>query len=461
MSRRSQICDPARQLFSSQIALPSGFVHYPPSYRATMEEPRTPATPGRRPAALVFIFITVVLDMLALGIIVPVLPRLVVNFMGGDADRTAQTLFLFGTAWAAMQFFFAPVLGALSDRFGRRPIILLSNLGSGLDYGIMALAPNVAWLFVGRLLSGITTASIPAASAYIADVTAPGKRAAAFGMLGAAFGLGFVIGPGLGGLLGQVDPRLPFWAAGALSLANAAYGFFVLPESLTPEQRKPFAWRRANPVGALVLLRSHPELLGLAAVNFVGFLAHEVFPSVYVVYTIYRFQWDERTIGLTLTTAGICSAIVQAVLTRPAVARLGERGAVLVGTMFGVLGFALYGWAPRGWIFWTAVPLTALWGLGGPAAQAIMSRRVDASEQGRLQGANGSLRGITGMLGPGLFTLMWVLGRAWHLPGAPFFVSSLLLVVALAVALHVTRREDDITAALEPVAPPTYTSEMP
>ena len=246
-----------------------------------------------------------------------------------------------------------------------------------------------------------------------------------------------------------------------MSLANAAYGFFVLPESLPPERREAFAWRRANPVGSLVLLRSHPELLGLAAVNLVNFLAHEVFPNVYVVYTIYRFGWSERTIGLTLATAGICSALVQAVLTRPAVSRLGERGAVLTGMTFGILGFALYGLASAGWVFWLAVPLTALWGLGAPAVQGIMSRRVRASEQGRLQGANGSLRGITGMLGPGLFTAMWVLGRGWHIPGAPFFVSSLLLVSALAVALRVTRRKDDTGSAPEPVAPPTYTSEMP
>ena len=258
-----------------------------------------------------------------------------------------------------------------------------------------------------------------------------------------------------------MDPRLPFWTAGALSLANAAYGFFVLPESLPPERREAFAWRRANPVGSLVLLRSHPELLGLAAVNLLSFLAHEIFPSVYVVYTFYRFNWDNRTVGLAMATAGVCSAVVQAVLTRAAVVRLGERGALLVGVMFGVAGFALYGLAPRGWVFWLAVPVTSLWGLAGPATQSIMSRRVGASEQGRLQGANGSLRGITGMLGPGLFTAMWVLGRGWHLPGAPFFVSSLLLVSALAVALRVTRREDDTGNAPEPVAPPAYTSEMP
>ena len=428
------------------------------------------AAPERRSAALVFIFITVVLDILALGIIVPVLPKLIVDFVHGDATRTAQAIFRFGTVWAAMQFFSMPVLGALSDRFGRRPVVLLSNLGSGLDYIVMALAPNIGWLFVGRLVSGITTASIPAATAYIADVTPPEKRAAGFGMIGAAFGLGFVVGPALGGLLGQVDPRLPFWVAAGLSLANAGYGLFVLPESLPRERRAAFTWRRANPVSSLNLLRSHPELFGLTGVIFLFNLAHEVFPSVYVVYTIYRFGWGARTVGLALALAGVCSALVQAVLTRHAVARLGERGAVILGACFGVLGFALYGLADRGWIFWLAVPVTSLWGLAGPATQGIMSRRVGASEQGRLQGATSSLRGITGMLGPGLFAAAfaafihggWAMKHGWHLPGAPFLVSSLLLLAALGVALRVTGRDADaVPAALEPVAPPAYTSEVP
>ncbi len=433
--------------------------------------PPDPVAPARRSAALVFIFITVALDVLALGIIVPVLPRLVVDFMGGNAGRTAHAIFLFGTCWAAMQFVSAPVLGALSDRFGRRPVILLSNFGSGVDYILMALAPSLYWLFVGRVVSGITTASIPTASAYVADVTPPEKRAAAFGMLGAAFGLGFIVGPALGGLLGQVNPRMPFWAAAALSLANAAYGFFVLPESLAREGRAAFSWRRANPVASLTLLGSHPELLGLATVSFLSFLAHEVFPNIYVVYTIYRFDWDARTIGLTLTAAGVCSALVQAVLVKPAVARLGERASVLVGTVCGAAGFALYGWAERPWVFWLAVPVTSLWGLSQPAVQSIMSRHVQPSEQGRLQGANSSLRGITGMMGPALFTTAfaafikggWATARGWHVPGVPFFVSSLLVLAALAVALRALAREPApaMPVELEPVPPPAFTSDVP
>ena len=439
-----------------------------------MEIRKPTAGSSPRTAALTFIFVTVALDMLAIGIIVPVLPRLVVNFLGGDTARAAKVFGVFGTVWAAMQFVFAPVLGALSDRFGRRPVILLSNFGLGLDYILMALAPNLGWLFVGRVVSGITAASVPTASAYIADVTPPEKRAAAFGMIGAAFGLGFILGPALGGLLGQLDPRLPFWMAAALSLANAVYGVFVLPESLPPERRAPFAWRRANPVSALGLLRSHPELFGMTAVVFLCYLAHEVFPSVYVLYADYRFGWKEGIIGASLAAAGAGSTLVQMALTRPAVARLGERGALLVGLCFGVLGFLSYGLATRSWVFWLGIPLISLWGLGSPVTQAIMSRRVGASEQGRLQGAMGSLRGITGMIGPGLFTQTfaasvgggWANGRGWHLPGAAFLVSALMLAVALGVAWRVTGRGGGEAPGASTVpeaalAPPTFTSETP
>ena len=425
---------------------------------------------ARRAAALVFIFITVVLDVLALGIIVPVLPGLVRDFLGGDTARGAEIYGAFGTVWAAMQFGFAPVLGALSDRFGRRPVILLSNFGLGLDYVLMALAPNLGWLFAGRVISGITAASFPTAGAYIADVTPPEKRAAGYGMLGAAFGIGFVLGPALGGVLGNINPRLPFWTAAALSLANACYGLFVLPESLPPERRAAFSWRKANPVAALDLLRSHRELLGLAASNTLSFLAHEVYPSVYVIYAGYRFGWSTQTMGLALAAAGVCGALVQGGLVKPAVASLGERGAVFVGLGFGVLGFALYGLAWNGTMFLLAVPLAALWGLGGPPQQSMMSRRVSASEQGRLQGANSSLRGITGMVGPVLFTAIFAafipggrMARAgWRVPGAPFYLSSLLVLGALIVAWAVTTRRDDmvIDADLEPAEPSAFTSEV-
>ncbi len=432
----------------------------------------TPPDPGarHRPAALIFIFITVVLDMLAVGIIVPVFPKLVVDFLDGNTARAAGIYGIFGTVWALMQFLCAPVMGALSDRFGRRPVILLSNFGLGLDYILIALAPDLAWLFVGRVISGITAASVPTAGAYIADITPPEKRAAGFGLLGAAFGIGFVLGPALGGVLGEVDPRLPFWVAAGLSLANAAYGLFVLPESLPPEKRAPFRWRRANPVAALKLLRSHPELFGLATVNFLSFLAHEVLPSVFVLYAGYRYGWTERTIGLTLATVGVCSGLVQGTLVKPVVARFGERRTVLGGLVFGVIGFAVFGLAPTGWLFWFGIPLMSLWGLSGPAIQGLMTHRVSASEQGRLQGANSSLRGITGMIGPLVFTLAFAgfIGggafaetRGWHLPGAPFLLAGVLLAVAFPLAWKVTRGVGSRGRTPPVPQPPSFTPEVP
>src|SRR3954453_14479765 len=282
-------------------------------------------------AAFIFVFITVLLDMLALGIVIPVLPKLVVDFLGGDAARAADFLGLFGTAWALMQFVCSPIHGALADRFGRRPVILFSNFGLAFDYVLMALSPNIWWLFVGRVISGISAASIATAYAYIADVTPPAQRAARFGMLGVAFGAGFVFGPALGGLAGVVDPRLPFWIAAGLSLLNGLYGLLVLPESLPRERRMAFEWRRANPVGSLKLLRSHPELSGLAAATFLVDLSHVVLPSVWVLYVGYRYGWDERALGLSLPPFGLCSVIVQAGLVGPIVKAVGERRAMMLG----------------------------------------------------------------------------------------------------------------------------------
>jgi DHA1 family tetracycline resistance protein-like MFS transporter len=404
------------------------------------------ASPAPRPprrAALVFIFITILLDMLALGMIIPVLPRLIESFMGGDTASAAKVYGVFGTVWALMQFLSMPVLGSLSDRFGRRPVILMSNLGLGLDYVLMALAPNLKWLFVGRLISGVTAASVSTAMAYVADVTSVEKRAAGFGMMGVAFGAGFVLGPAIGGFLGSIDPRFPFWAAAVASLANAAYGWLVLPESLPPERRRPFSWRRANPVGSLRLLRSHPELQGLAGVSFLSGLAHAVLPSTMVLYTGYRYGWDERSVGLVLAVIGICSAIVQGVLVAPAVRRFGERKTLLAGLSGGAAGLLVYGLADSGMLFMIGVPIVALWGLVGPSAQGLMTRQVSASEQGALQGANGSLLGIAMMIGPGLFagTFAHFIGPATprEIPGAAFLLAGLLLIAAAVLAARVTR----------------------
>jgi DHA1 family tetracycline resistance protein-like MFS transporter len=394
--------------------------------------------------AIAFIFVTVVIDVLAMGIVIPVLPKLIEAFEGGDTARAAETFGVFGTAWGLMQFLAMPVIGSLSDRFGRRPVILLSCLGLGLDFFLMALAPNLQWLFVGRIISGITAANFGTAFAYIADVTPPEKRAAGFGMVGAAFGLGFVVGPALGGILGQVDPRLPFWAAGALAMVNVAYGFFVLPESLPKERRTRFSWKKANPVGALVLLRSHPELAGLATTSFLAQLAHVVLPSVTVLYMGYRYGWNELQVGLVLAGVGVCSIIVQGGLVKRVVAVLGERRAMVTGLGFGALGFAIYGLAPAGWIFLTAVPVMALWGFATPALQALMTRRVLPTEQGQLQGAVASLTALGGLVGPALFTQVFAAaiapGARWHLPGAPFLVAVAMLLVGAAIGWSATSK---------------------
>ena len=398
------------------------------------------ASSARR-GAVAFIFVTVVLDMLALGIIVPVLPKLVLAFEGGDSAHAATIYGLFGTIFAAMQFLFAPLLGALSDRFGRRPVVLLSNFGLGIDYIVMALAPSVAWLLVGRVVSGICGASYTTAGAYIADVTPPEKRAASFGLMSAAFGVGFVVGPAVGGLVGSIDPRLPFWVAAAMSLANALYGLVILPESLPLERRAPFEWRRANPVGSLHLLRGHAAVLGLAAMWFLSDVAHEVMPSTFVLYTDHRYAWDARTVGLSLAAVGLSSAVVGAGLVGRVVARLGERRSLLVGQGFGAAGFAVAGLATTGVLFCTSIPILAMWGLWRPAAQAVMTSRVDPTEQGRLQGALAGLQGIAFMIGPVLFTFTFAMAirGGWSLPGAPFLLAALMVAVALGVGWRATR----------------------
>ena len=399
------------------------------------------AHPPRR-AAILFILITVLLDMLSFGIVIPVLPKLVEQFLFGDTAEAAVIYGLMGTAWALMQFICAPIQGALSDRFGRRPVVLLSNLGLGLDYLVMALAPNVVWLIIGRTISGMASSSFSTAGAYIADVTPVEQRAAAYGKIGMVFGLGFVFGPALGGWLGSFDPRLPFWGAAALSLLNAGYGFFVLPESLPLQSRMAFGWRRANPVGSLVLLRSHHELFGLAAVAFLGYLAHAVLPSTSVLYMGYRYGWGISAVGLMMAGVGVAAMIVQGGLIRPITARFGERATLLAGSLSGAAGFFIYGMAPQGWIFCLGIPIMAFWGLAGPATQALMSRRVRLSEQGQLQGAIASINGVAGLIGPTLFTQVFAYfigsGAIGHLPGAPFLLASLLLVSAAVIAWRTT-----------------------
>jgi DHA1 family tetracycline resistance protein-like MFS transporter len=408
---------------------------------SSVDPPAALAEPRR--AAVLFIFVTVLLDILALGLIIPVLPLLIEDFRGGDTAYAARTIGVFGAVWAGVQFFAAPVLGSLSDRFGRRPVILLSNFGLALDYVLMAVAPSLTWLFLGRVLSGITSASIPTAYAYVADVTAADRRARAYGLLGAAFGVGFIVGPAVGGLLGQWGPRTPFWVAAGLSFANAMYGLFVLPESLPATRRAAFSWRRANPLGSLAFLRAERNVRGFAVLHFLYQLAHQSLQSVFVLYTGYRYGWQSVQVGWSLAAMGVCSVTVQGGLVGPIVSRLGERRTLLAGLVAGTIGFTIYALAPTSRLFIVGIPLMALWGLYGPTSQGLVTRHVAPTQQGTLQGALASVAMTTGLVGPVLFTQVFSAfidpERAAHLPGAPYLLAALLLVVAVAVAVRVAR----------------------
>jgi DHA1 family tetracycline resistance protein-like MFS transporter len=398
---------------------------------------------GRR-AAATFIFLTITLDMVAMGIIAPVLPRLIASFLAGNASTAARMVGYFGTVFALMQFFFSPVLGSLSDRFGRRPVVLLSNFGLGLDYFLMAWAPALSWLFVGRVISGLTASSVPTGMAYMTDVTPPEKRAGAFGMLGAAFGIGFIIGPAVGGLLGSVNPRLPFWVSGGLSLLNGLYGLFVLPESLPREHRSPFKWKRANPVGSLTLLRNNKVLLGLSAVLILGYLAQQSLMNVYVLLADYRYGWSDKAVGASLAMVGLFSGAYGAGLVKPIVKRIGERGALFLGLAGGSIGYFMIGYSKTGLLMLCGIPILNLMSVAWPSAQSIMSREVKPTEQGQMQGAIQSLRGLAGIFGPVMFT--WVFSKtfgpsAWmNVPGAAFYLASSLVLLSLLVAQWVRPR---------------------
>lgn len=416
--------------------------------------------PGARKAALAFIFVTVLIDILAFGLIIPVLPHLIEEFVGGDTATAAYWVGVFGTLFAAIQFVSAPIQGTLSDRYGRRPVILLSCLGLGLDFIFMALAGTLPWLLVGRVISAITSASFTTANAYIADVTAPEKRAQAFGMIGAAFGLGFIVGPVIGGFLGEIDLRYPFWGAALLALCNFAYGWFVLPESLPKDKRtSKFDWAHANPLGSLLLLKRYPQVFGLAAVVLLINLAHYVYPSVFVLFADYRYGWGPQAVGYVLAVVGVFSVIVNALLVKRAVAAWGERRTLLLGLACGVVGFTVYGFASVGWMFLAGIPVMALWAFAMPATQALVTRQVGPGEQGRVQGALTSLVSLAGIAGPAIYTAVfaWFIGdrASVHAPGAPFLLAGAMLLAALVVAWRFARvAQSAATAAPLPAASP-------
>jgi len=395
--------------------------------------------PRGRQAGFGFIFALALMNSISFGIMIPILPNLIKQFAGGDTAQASEWNLLFASAWGVMQFFSGPFLGLMSDRWGRRPVLLISLFGLGIDFLFMAFAPTLAWLFLGRLLNGATAASFSTANAYLADVTAPAERAKIFGRMGAAFSVGFIFGPAIGGFLGETDLRLPFLAAAALTLVNWLYGLFILPESLPPERRaKAFDWKRANPVGSLQLLREKRDLLGLVSIGFLFQIAHMVLPTIFVLYVGYRYGWTPKVMGFTFMLTGVAGLVVQSFLIGPVVRRIGERNAVLLGAAAGVAGFVWYGAAPTGALYLLGVPIFALMGFLMPGLQGLMTRRVAPHEQGQLQGANQSLAGVAAIVGPVIFgeTFAWSLRHeAFHVPGLAIYLAAGLLTLAFVIAL--------------------------
>lgn len=392
-----------------------------------------PSSPRRRRAAISFILVVALLDVIAMGIVIPILPALIEEFTG-SASKAGWVNGIFLALWAIMQFIFSPIVGSLSDRFGRRPILLLSSAGLGAAYVLMALAPSLGWLALARIVSGITASSIGATLSYMADITPPPERSRAYGWVGAAFAAGFVLGPVLGGLLGEVSPRLPFWAAAGLSFTVFAYGLFILPESLDPSRRMAFSWRRANPLGALRLLGSHPDLVRLSLIYFFIYFAHHVFTSVFVLYAGHRYGWGTRDVGLLLAFAGLLDAFMQGVVVGRVVPRLGERRTMVLGLAGGTVGLALMGLAPTGpWFILAQFP-SSLWELSMPTLHSLMTQRVSESEQGQLQGANTSVASIAGIFSPLFFGAVYAasVGEGALIPfeGTPFLVAAGVLAVS-------------------------------
>jgi DHA1 family tetracycline resistance protein-like MFS transporter len=386
---------------------------------------------------------TLLADSVALGIVIPVLPTLVAQLGGGSDADAARTFGLFVGIGAVVQFFAAPILGVLSDRFGRRPVLLISLVGLSVDYVVMALAPTLAWLFIGRVLSAVTSATWSTAFAYVADVAAPEERAKAFGRAAAGFGLGFIVGPALGGTLGSLAPRLPFWVAAALTLANALYGWLVLPESLPAGRRAPFSLRRANPVGALAFLRRERSLVGLAFARFLRGIAHDVQPVILVLYTTHRYAWTSAEVGILLFVVGLAGTAVSAGLVQPIVGALGERGTLLLGLASGGVAFLGFGFAPTPLWIYAFVPFEALWWVDGAAMQALLTRRVSPSSQGELQGALSAVQSVASLIAPPLFSLTYAHfiepGRAVPVPGSAFYLAGALMLAGMLTAWRATR----------------------
>jgi len=403
-------------------------------------------------SAFVFVFIAVLVDSIGFGIILPVLPRLLMELTGVSVARAAEYGGWLAFVYALMQFFCAPVLGNLSDRFGRRPVLLFALLALGLDYLIMGCAPVIAWLFLGRMVAGMAGASFTPAYAYIADISPPEKRAQNFGLMGAAFGIGFVVGPAIGGLLGSLGPRAPFFTAGTIALLNAAFGYVALPESLPAHSRRPFLWSRANPLGTLSQIRKYPQAIWMIGAVLLWQLGHQVLPSTWAFYTISKFHWTSAEVGYSLAFVGSVIALAQGVLTRLLIPLLGgERRAAGVGLLFAVLAYVGYAFATRGWMMYAVSLTSCMFALAFPSMNALMSRQIPANAQGELQGAVASVYSLSAILGPPLMTQIFGYfsggAAAVHFPGAAFLTAALLTTGCAALYVKAIRSTPERSSA--------------
>ena len=395
---------------------------------------------SEKQAAIGFIFITLLIDVMGLGIIIPVIPKLIQELIHGDVSEAAKVGGWLTFAYAITQFLFSPLVGNLSDKYGRRPVLLLSLFGFSLDYLLLAFAPTITWLFIGRIIAGITGASITTASAYIADISNDENRAKNFGMIGAAFGLGFIIGPIMGGLLGQYGARIPFYAAAVLCLLNFLYGYFILPESLSKKNRREFELKRANPIGSFVSLREYPKLIGLVIAVFILHTASHAVQSNWSYFTIYQFNWDEKMVGISLGVVGILVALVQGVLIRWINPKIGDVKSIYVGMALYTLGMFLFGFATQSWMMFAFLIPYCLGGIAGPALQAVIASQVPANQQGEIQGTLTSLISVSAIVGPPLMSLVFYYfthnDAPFKFAGAPFILGGFGMLLSTIIAYY-------------------------
>lgn len=399
---------------------------------------------GRKEAALVFIFITLLIDVTGLGIIIPVIPKLIEELIQGDISEASRYGGWLMSSYALIQFLSAPLLGGLSDKFGRRPVLLASLFGFGIDYLFLAFAPTIGWLFVGRIIAGVMGASFTTAAAYIADVSTPAKRAQNFGLIGAAFGLGFIIGPVMGGLLGSLGSRVPFMAAASLSLLNWLYGYFILPESLKPENRRPFNWKRANPAGSLVHLKKYPLIIGLVSSMFLLYIASHAVQGTWAYYTMEKFKWDEKMVGYSLGMVGLLSAIVQGGLIRVIIPKLGNIKSLYIGLTLYCIGFILFAFATKSWMMFVFLIPYCFGGISTPSLQGIISTQVPPNAQGELQGTVTSLMSLASIIGPWAMTSLFYTftndTAPFYFPGAPLLMGAILTGFSILLAVNSVKK---------------------